>query len=134
MQHDNIPQIKEQCWYDPLRLLQTLCPNRLITPSHNGWRIGKKGSLSVRNDGCWYCHEAGAGGDIIDLISYALAVDFKGALMFAKSYIGQVSLPYNPSKPPAPAAQKAESAKRQAKARALWNKAQPIDGGAYDNH
>lgn len=34
------------------------------------------------NEGLWYCHRCGTGGDVINLVEQALKTDFKGALQF----------------------------------------------------
>lgn len=95
-------------------------------------RIGRKGSLAInRETGLWYSHEVGNGGDILRLIEYALRVDFRGALAYARNYLGgQITFPYVPVVPGG--TQKADEARgnaQRAKAKALWKEAQPIMDG-----
>jgi hypothetical protein len=125
--------IKQQCWNDPQRILQKLFHNRPITPTHDGWRIGNKGSIGVRKDGCWYCFESGVGGDIIDLISYALAVDCKGAFAYARAFVGQYDISQKPLHLPTPLHKK-NRAEKIAKAQAIWANAQPLNGDVYDDY
>ena len=63
------------------------------------YRIGNNSSISIRiADGSYFNHETGDGGDIIALIQHTLKTDFKGALLFAKNFIGNA--PLTPIAPP----------------------------------
>lgn len=129
MPRDDTQAIKAALVADMPRLLQTLFNDKRITRHGHEWRIGTNGALSVRSDGCWYSHEAGAGGDILDLIAFALATDFKGALAFAKSYAGGAAVVAPKQQfPNFNKAKEASRTKQQARARNLWNQAQAIGG------
>lgn len=119
--------IKSAILCDLQSLLATLFPNRHLSHSGHEWRIGTNGSLAIRDDGCWYDHEAGAGGDVLDLIAHVLATDFKGALAFARSFSGggKTALPTS-TFPNFRKAQEAGRLKQQARARNLWQQAQII--------
>ena len=136
MPRDDVQRIKQQLRADVPSLLSLLFRERKITRLHGGCRIGTHGALSVRQDGQWYCHESGAGGDLLDLISFALATDFKGALSFAKGYLGQSRTVTPFTKPPArlSEAQDANRQRQQAKARWLWGQSKPVSSEKGDDH
>lgn len=56
------------------------------------WRFGRKGSLVVNVAGArvgrWYSFEAGRGGDALDLVAWARQTDVRGALSFARAWLG----------------------------------------------
>lgn len=80
-------------------LLECLCAGKPIHKSAYEYRIGNNGSVSIRLDnGCYFNHETGEGGDIISFIQHTLKMDFKSALLFAKNFIGNAPLP--PITPP----------------------------------
>ncbi len=125
---DDIPLIKRELLTRMDGLLASLFPHKRIIHRKREWRIGAQGSLSVRADGCWYSHEAGAGGDVMDLISYALSLDFKAALAFAKSFIGGVVSPRYAPALPADDATDANRIQQQVRARCVWRQCKPIGG------
>jgi hypothetical protein len=135
MPRDDVPGIKQQLLADVPGLLSTLFRERKVARLYGEHRVGTHGALSVREDGQWYCHESGAGGDVFDLIAFALATDFKGALAFAKGYLGQASkvIPFPKSSARLSEAQDANRQRQKAKARWLWNQAQPVtfEGGDH---
>lgn len=124
---ENIDNIKAGLVADLPRLLQTLFREKKIMQRHGAWRwrIGTHGSLAVRTDGVWSDKEGGGGGDVIDLIAFALATDFKGALAFATSYTGgvTVSLPWQ-SAHESQKAQRADRRKKIRLANKLWDQGQ----------
>lgn len=58
-------------------------------------RFGRKGSLAIivagQKAGIWYDHEAGEGGDLLDLIRRERRVGFKEALAAAQGFLGGLS-------------------------------------------
>ncbi len=81
------------------RLVECLCAGKQIHKSAYEYRIGNNGSISIRlADGAYFNHETGEGGDIISLIQHKLQTDFKGALVFARKFIGNA--PLQPITPP----------------------------------
>lgn len=128
MMRESTAEIKAALLNDLSGLLHTLFPHKPIVWRKGEWRIGTHGSLSVRADGCWYNHEAGAGGDILDIVAFAQATDFKGALEFSKSYVGG-RIPSTLAKRPVLQLVQSESrAKQQAKARNFWQQCTPMGG------
>lgn len=71
-------------------LLQRLYPEKPAYQLHGGWRVGNHGSLSVSVEGVFYDHEAGVGGDLLDLIQHALRCDFLTALHWVQGFLGSV--------------------------------------------
>src|SRR5271166_1907678 len=66
-------------------------PNRLLS-SRRELRFRRKGSLAVviegGKSGRWYDHEAGRGGDLINLIQGTLGTTFREAVAYAEQFIG----------------------------------------------
>ncbi len=66
-------------------------PNRKLS-SRTNWRYGTHGSLSVMvggpKIGSYFDHEAGKGGDVFDLISLRLELDFLPAKQWAIQFVG----------------------------------------------
>lgn len=101
------------------------------------WRWGTQGSLALElarpKRGQWYDHEAGAGGDVFGLIQRKNGGDFPAVLAWAADWSG-IAPEAHPRRPPrhrAPAPAPADDAPadaRVARALALWDQAQPIQG------
>lgn len=132
MSKHNLSETKARLTSDVASLVRSLFPNRAIAPEGRGWRIGTHGSLAVRPDGIWCCHESGAGGDIFDLIQYGLATDFKGALAWAKMHTGgRATVAAKRLEHNRLAEREAELARKRkqtAKAKGIWLQAQaPLD-------
>ena len=71
-------------------VVQSLFPARVIHRTAHEYRIGTQGSLSIRlADGSYFNHETGEGGDVFALIQHTLRTDFKGVLVWARSFTGQ---------------------------------------------
>jgi hypothetical protein len=94
-------------------------------------RWGRKGSLALATagpkQGQWFDHEAGHGGDLLDLIQRVRGGDFTAALAFAIDIIGGVAIV------PPPIATKAERKgdcedDRTCYALRVWNESRPILG------
>lgn len=135
---DEINALKDALWGDPIGLLGALFHNKQVKQYCDGWRVGTHGSLSVRRDGVWHCHESGSGGDVFALIQYAFATDFSGALAWAKSYCGgrttKVARSVEQAKPDYNEARQAYQDKQSARARNVWMQAQSpngLSGGAH---
>ena len=88
MSHDQTKSIKLQLGYRLGEVVQSLFTDKIITKHGNSFRVGNKGSLIIQSDGLFFDHEAGLGGDVFDLIKHALHCDFKAALDWANSFIG----------------------------------------------
>jgi len=105
-------------------------PNHQLS-SKQELRFGRKGSLAVATDGakagCWYDHENGTGGDLIDLIKHVQGATFREAIAFAERIIGSVP---NLETTPAPIirARRAyvDSNGHRRRASELWQEAVPI--------
>ena len=131
MKHD-IALTKAQLTADIGGLTKTLFPNRPIKSDREGWRVGNNGSQSIKRNGVFYCHETGSGGDVFDLIQYALATDFKGALAWAKMYLGgRATVAAQRIEQSGPAQHEVDLARKRkqtAKAKSIWMQSQaPID-------
>lgn len=75
------------------RLIECLFSGRHIRRMPHEYRIGTQGSISIRlADGSYFNHETGSGGDVFSLIQHALKTDFKGALLWARAFIGQFNI------------------------------------------
>ena len=139
MERDNVQLIKQQLLADLPRLLHALpiAEKCKITKQYDGYRVGNNGSLSVRADGIWCCHESGDGGDVIDLIRFAMRMDFPNAIKFAKIHLGSsrckvITFPHAPKG--LKAAQCANRHRQQAKARWLWGQSQPVNSEKGGDH
>ncbi len=72
------------------RLVECLFTGRTIQRTAHEYRIGTQGSISLRLlDGSYFNHESGEGGDILTLIQHSFRTDFKGALVWARGFLGQ---------------------------------------------
>lgn len=109
------------------RLVDCLFASRSKHRTAHEYRIGTNGSISIRRiDGSYYNHESGEGGDIFDLIQHTLKTDFKGALVFAKGFVGNVSLPPIPPSDNIQRKIDERAAIQRDKALAMINRAVPI--------
>jgi hypothetical protein len=104
-------------------------PNRRLSRKCE-LRFGRKGSLAVLTHGtkagCWYDHENGEGGDLINLIEHVQGVSFREAVIYAEGIIG--SVPARPSLARITCAPSAddESTRHRHRAGELWREAVPI--------
>lgn len=101
-------------------------------------RFGSRGSLAVviagPDRGSFYDHEAGHGGDAIDLVAHLRRTSIADAAAWVRAYLGLdgAALPYQPAKaapqpeprPPDPP----QDAERTAEAVAMWHGADAIEG------
>jgi Toprim domain len=104
-------------------------PNRRLSRKCE-LRFGRKGSLAVLTHGtkagCWYDHENGEGGDLINLIEHVQGVSFREAVNYAEGIIG--SVPARPSLARIACAPSAddESTRHRHRVGELWREAVPI--------
>jgi hypothetical protein len=96
-------------------------------------RFGTKGSLCLTLSGkeanSWYSHEQGAGGGLFDLIQYANHCDFKSALEFASSFVGDAPPPSPRSSPPRLKRTSSDDSEDRLRiAGWIWQQAIPITG------
>ena len=74
------------------RLVNCLFSGRNIHRMAHEYRLGTQGSISIRlADGSYFNHETGEGGDMLALIQHTLHTDFKGALVWARGFVGLTS-------------------------------------------
>jgi putative DNA primase/helicase len=107
-------------------------PN-LVLSSARELRFGKRGSISVviagRKAGCWFDHENGVGGDLLDLIARVRG-DFHRGIIFAEEIIGpvprQLALKSHQTSYVTP--RDKENNRRTDRAFMLWSEAVPIGG------
>jgi hypothetical protein len=105
-------------------------PNHTLS-SRRELRFRRKGSLAVVIEGVksgqWFDHEAGVGGDLINLIERAHDLTFREAVGYAEQFIG--SAPTSATKPApsaCPISAEDESRRNQHYAGKLWREAGPI--------
>jgi len=110
--------------------MQTLAPQLLgLAPTYKGrteWRFRSRGSLAVAiagpKRGCWFDHEAGRGGDALDLIACTQNCGRQEAWHWALNWLGHAPRPSLP----APISQRARQASKdrgQEQARVIWGEA-----------
>lgn len=123
--------------------IQTLAPQLLgLAPSSKSrteWRFRTRGSMAVaiagQDRGLWHDHEAGRGGDALDLIAYTRACDRKEAWSWALDWLGQrpVDLPEPVSSMRRPDTNQEEvEARRAETARGVWMKATSAAGSPVE--
>ena len=62
-------------------------------------RFGSKGSLAIdARDGCWFDHEAGKGGGVVELVEHVMRCDWREA----RRYLKAAELPKAPERPSRP--------------------------------
>lgn len=92
--HNDITTIKNRLVASLDDIVALLFSARRIVPHAYEYRIGNKGSLAIRQiDGAFYDHDTGENGDIFTLIMYAFKTDFKGALVWARGFLGNAARP-----------------------------------------
>jgi len=87
--NSDITNLKSQLIQRAGELVQKLFPDKPTTRLHDDIRIGNHGSLVI-NNGRFYNHETGQGGDLISLVRYALCCDFISALNWCNSFVGNM--------------------------------------------
>jgi putative DNA primase/helicase len=106
-------------------------PNRVLS-SRRELRFRRKGSLAVviegGKSGRWYDHEAGLGGDLINLIERAHGTTFREAVAYAEQFIGSAAAPvFTKARPASTLPVENDSRRNQYHAGKLWREAGPID-------
>lgn len=95
------------------------------------WRWGQHYSLSVvmRGDkaGSYFDHEQAQGGDALDLIAHVQRTDIKGALAWARDWLGG-SVVEIPTRTKADTPKQDDTADRMRRAAAIWNEARDPAG------
>jgi putative DNA primase/helicase len=123
--------------------IQALAPALLgMAPSTKGrleWRFRNRGSMAVaiagKDRGLWHDHEAGIGGDALDLIAYTRSCDRKEAWHWGLDWLGQrpVEMPA-----PVPAMKRPERESDQSRgidmARTIWREAMAQQGTPMETY
>jgi hypothetical protein len=125
----NTTVLKAQLLQQLPRLVDALFSNRTIHRSTHEYRVGAHGSISMRlSDGCYFNHETGEGGDLLTLIQHVLRTDFKGALVWARGFVGHQHIAVNPVPSPSVFEQRknARIIQQRGKALAILRRATPI--------
>jgi phage/plasmid primase-like uncharacterized protein len=95
--------------------------------SRSEFRWGRRGSLALaiagERAGLWHDHEAGMGGDLLGLIQRERRCDFRGALDWARAFLGEPA-PDRPAPLPTVSRAAPDDAEREAAALRLWHEAQ----------
>jgi phage/plasmid primase-like uncharacterized protein len=95
--------------------------------SRSEFRWGRRGSLALaiagERAGLWHDHEAGMGGDLLGLIQRERRCDFRGALDWARAFLGEPA-PDRPAPRPTVSRDAPDDAEREAAALRLWREAQ----------
>jgi putative DNA primase/helicase len=107
-------------------------PNDALS-SRRELRFGNRGSLAVatagEKAGCWYDHENGAGGDLLQLIQRVHGGDFLAAITHAQKILGSAPLQITTRSPrpiPTPTPSGENERSNASVALALWKEAVPI--------
>lgn len=123
----DIHALKAQALTRLPQLVECLFSGRTIHRATHEYRVGTKGSISVRiADGSYFNHETSAGGDIFTLIQDVLRTDFKGALAWAHDFAA--NMPLTPVILTENLQKKIDerAVRQRDKAIALWKRAEPI--------
>ena len=125
----SISALKVQLLQQLPRLSEYLFTGRVIHRMRHEYRIGKRGSKVIRlADGIYFDHETGEGGDILCLIQRELKINFKGALVWARGFVGNAALPPLPHIEVLQKKYDARAARQRDKALAIWRRSKPITG------
>jgi len=82
--------LKAHLLADVSRLVDCLFAGRTIQRTAHEIRIGNNGSISIRlDDGSYYDHESGTGGDILAMIQHTLKTSFMVTVLFAQDFLGK---------------------------------------------
>lgn len=123
----SIPALKSALVESLPELLSVLFPDRPLRRNGAEYRIGRNGSVAfcaIR--GCFYCHETGQSGDVLDLIAYALRTDIRCSIAWARSWLGgelhaitqRAATPIRPK----------ETSTQREKVLPLWRPSKPLPG------
>lgn len=116
-----------------LDLVNALACGRQITQARGSIRIGNRGSLAIEtrrpSAGIWCDHEAGCGGDALDLVRHLQGGTMKEALEWSTVWLGITPPREMPSVAPRPA-----PAPKPDFWRALWREGQPAEGSLVERY
>ena len=86
----------------------TLVGTQPSSKSRTTWRFRARGSLAITvaapDRGLWYDHEAGAGGDALDLICHLRQCDRRAGRLWGLAWLGKAPDPLPPAASPEPPA------------------------------
>lgn len=145
----NLPVLARQLAHDPLRIAEAIL-GPASSVARDQARFGKKGSLAVQltgeRRGLWYSHEAGVGGDLLDLIRIHHQLTTHEAVNTAMMLLGAAGEAQFTNTPPIPSewVNSSQNAKpdraiqhsppalpdnaKSERALALWADARPLAG------
>jgi len=106
-------------------------PDRPVRQIGSELRVGRKGALSVRLDsGAWFDHEAGRGGDVLDLAAVLTgARDFRDTLRRVADFTGTgTAAPVRPCERPTSTSTTTPPRDTRAAARRVWDSTVPLPG------
>ena len=127
MQHNDIPTLKQAALSNLSEVIVGLYPDRHIEISRREVRVGNYGSLCIdRRDGKYFDHESGCGGDLINLVQAVLATDFKGAIAWLESYLGNHPVSIQPCNSLRVHKNSHNNTHRINKARYIWQQTSPL--------
>jgi len=110
-------------------IAMALFAHRPVESTRNEIRIGNNGSLWIdRGNGIFKDHESGEHGDVLSLIQYALACDFKSAKAWLNSFLGEAYTPPPNQIIKQPTTRLRGTVERRKKALEKWRQSQPITG------
>ncbi|MBR0900977.1 toprim domain-containing protein [Bradyrhizobium tropiciagri] len=106
-------------------------PNRKLC-NRRAWRWGRKGSLVLNvsggEQGLWYDHEKGVGGDIIDFLTVELCCPVPDAIAYALSLLGPTWSPVNAKSRPKPEKSEPDDSQKTERAVKIWSSVSPLRG------
>lgn len=126
--------------------IQTLAPQLLgLVPSSKSrteWRFRTRGSMAVaiagQDRGLWHDHEAGIGGDALDLVAYTRNCDRKEAWRWSMDWLGQSPTAALPAFTPVPETRRAAREPQEQRsvdlARTIWAAAIPPSGTVIETY
>ncbi|MCB2082232.1 MAG: toprim domain-containing protein [Rickettsiales bacterium] len=114
-------------------LASMLFPERRIVTNGQEIRIGQHGSISIdRQEGVFFDHEVGRGGDLIILIQHVQGCDFRSAIAYGAAVIygrnKHHSVPINPIHCAASRKKEKNLHYRTERARRIWQESSLISG------
>jgi putative DNA primase/helicase len=115
-------------------LVRTLADGRPITQARASIRIGNRGALAIETRrpsvGIWCDHEAGCGGDALDLVRHLRGGTIRDALEWSNAWLGTPSR----HEPPAVETCRRRQVSKSDFWRALWAEGQPPAGSLVERY
>lgn len=126
----DLPAVVEALGHRVGELAEALVGDAPTSRGRTEWRFRARGSLAVcvagSQRGSFYDHEAGCGGDALELVRHLRQTSTAEAIGWARAWLGgSVVAPSRPPKPPPSARCKPGTIDL---ARTIWNEAQPAAG------